>query len=98
METPPDPNILYKPNVLPTAMPGLSQMAFNLSQALIDNLKSIATKGVLLASPETLASRISICTECEFFKMPGERCSRCGCYMNIKARLLVSKCPVGKWQ
>ena len=68
-----------------------------LTAALKDNLQQMVSRGVLLAEQIDISKRIDICMGCEFFVKNGERCNKCGCYMNIKARLQASKCPVGKW-
>ena len=39
--------------------------------------------------------RLEICHGCEHFNAP--RCNLCGCFMNYKATLLTSDCPIGKW-
>lgn len=41
--------------------------------------------------------RLKICQSCEFFKVNGSRCKKCGCFMKIKTTLEMAKCPVGKW-
>jgi hypothetical protein len=41
--------------------------------------------------------RYSICLSCtELIKMT-KQCKQCGCFMNIKTKLLDAKCPIGKW-
>lgn len=81
----------------PVLVPTFKDMAFSLTQAVKDNLQQIAMRGVLLAEEDEVNKRIEICKACEFFMRHQDRCSKCGCYMNIKARLKVSKCPVSKW-
>jgi len=43
--------------------------------------------------------RIEICKKCEFVKetLRQIRCSKCGCFMSLKARLSMLECPAGKW-
>jgi len=40
--------------------------------------------------------RLAICQDCQFW-VNGSRCAKCGCFMRLKARLRVGKCPIGKW-
>ncbi len=49
------------------------------------------------ASEELAESRLKICQTCEFFKVNGARCKKCGCFMKAKTTLEMAKCPVGKW-
>ena len=41
--------------------------------------------------------RIKLCKECEFFTK-WRRCTKCGCFMDNKARYNLASCPVGKWE
>lgn len=58
-------------------------------------------KGINLASKETIASRLSICDSCEFFK--NDTCEQCGCAMmrnkNYVGKILKqdAQCPINKW-
>tara|TARA_Y100001970_G_scaffold293338_1_gene439512 strand:- start:1557 stop:1886 length:330 start_codon:yes stop_codon:yes gene_type:complete len=40
--------------------------------------------------------RMSICKECPSL-MRFNRCSECGCFMNIKTKLPMVECPLDKW-
>ena len=46
------------------------------------------------APPYLIEERIRICEMCPF---GGKRCDLCGCFVNGKASLLNSSCPIGKW-
>jgi hypothetical protein len=53
-----------------------------------------ATKDAL---PELAEQRFSVCQGCpEFFKLSSQ-CKKCGCFMNVKTKLEMAKCPLGKW-
>ena len=41
--------------------------------------------------------RLSICKECPFLSPKGNRCTKCGCFMDLKTTLKKAKCPIGKW-
>jgi hypothetical protein len=59
---------------------------------------------MILAAKNEYKRRFKICEECEFSrvafnikKVKGLGCKKCGCFMNVKAKLYRMKCPVGKW-
>ena len=39
----------------------------------------------ILVERKTFVNRINICKECERFRPKTNRCSVCGCFMNVKA-------------
>ena len=41
--------------------------------------------------------RMSICKECPFLSKRANKCTKCGCFMDLKTTLKKAKCPVGKW-
>jgi hypothetical protein len=47
------------------------------------------------ASQSTVDERLSHCTPCEHNKLG--ICKRCGCFVQGKARLAGSVCPIGLW-
>ena len=49
-------------------------------------------------SSEDLANtRLSICKKCPELIELTTQCKKCGCFMNIKTKLEMAKCPIGKW-
>tara|TARA_R110002033_G_scaffold17824_11_gene48032 strand:+ start:2021 stop:2281 length:261 start_codon:yes stop_codon:yes gene_type:complete len=60
----------------------------SLTRAAIDVVKG------RYATPILIEERIRICETCPF---GGKRCDLCGCFVNGKASLLNSSCPIGKW-
>ena len=42
------------------------------------------------------AGRIAMCEECGLTKL--RRCPECGCFMDVKTRMMSARCPKGKWQ
>ena len=48
------------------------------------------------ATEELSSQRYDICTGCEEFTMT-KNCKQCGCFMVVKTKLELSKCPIGKW-
>jgi len=47
------------------------------------------------ASEEERERRLEACEPCEHRK--GNRCNLCGCFINYKAKLKNSECPIGNW-
>jgi hypothetical protein len=88
------------------ALPSIGQMIRTAAQAAIDETKAI-TRGESPVSQEEINRRLSICGECEFFtpnikelsekQRKQRRCVKCGCFMNLKAKLRSNHCPIGKW-
>jgi hypothetical protein len=75
--------------------PSTFQMARNLmKQAWLSGTGFMQGKP-FLATPEKSYARLEICKTCEFFK--DTRCLKCGCYMEKKAHLEMSQCPINKW-
>lgn len=48
-----------------------------------------------LANKETAQERLAICKACPFYKL--RTCTKCGCFMPFKTKLLGQSCPEGKW-
>jgi len=49
----------------------------------------------IMASEETVKTRLSTCAACELYKE--NRCTKCGCFMEAKAKFTALKCPIDKW-
>lgn len=49
------------------------------------------------SSKDLIEHRLEICMACEFYRPNRDRCSKCGCFMNLKTRLENARCPVKKW-
>ena len=41
--------------------------------------------------------RRTICKACEYLDPESERCTKCGCFVSLKAWLATESCPIGKW-
>jgi hypothetical protein len=52
-----------------------------------------------IASDEEQVSRMNTCERCSYFSSSGlsPRCLQCGCFLDAKTRLKMSKCPIDKW-
>lgn len=65
-------------------------------------LKDIAVKlmrGELppLADGELAIERLKVCTGCMHFKKLARQCELCGCWLDLKTKLLQATCPIDKW-
>ena len=52
-------------------------------------------KSSMIHDEEVLKMRWDICSSCEFLK--DDKCEKCGCFMKVKHKLAMAKCPEGKW-
>lgn len=41
--------------------------------------------------------RLVCCSKCEHLFAPTMSCTKCGCFLTVKASFKVFKCPLGKW-
>lgn len=58
---------------------------------------TVETETDFLLNKETRSEdRLSICKTCPELGALN-RCSQCGCFMNIKVRIYSAECPLGKW-
>jgi len=48
-----------------------------------------------LASKEKSTERLAICKKCPFYKL--RTCTKCGCFMPFKTKILGVNCPENKW-
>lgn len=51
----------------------------------------------LQTSTRNLNNRLTICKKCKHFRKSTQQCKKCGCFMQVKARIAFTKCPIGKW-
>ena len=54
-----------------------------------------AIKRNIIHDEEVLKMRWDICSSCEFLN--NNKCEKCGCFMKVKHKLAMAKCPIGKW-
>ena len=64
---------------------------------ILDLLKKKANNSDWFAPHKTIEARLAICEECEFFISQTSQCSKCMCFMKLKARFLKTTCPISKW-
>jgi tetratricopeptide (TPR) repeat protein len=71
--------------------PGLLRMAMSATKAMANFVGS----GFKTTPPDVQRKRLQTCAACEHHT--GLRCQICGCFTNVKSRLLHEDCPIGKW-
>tara|TARA_Y100000034_G_C6825189_1_gene371996 strand:+ start:399 stop:656 length:258 start_codon:yes stop_codon:yes gene_type:complete len=54
-----------------------------------------AIKRNIIHDEDVLKMRWDLCTGCEFLN--DNKCEKCGCFMKVKHKLAMAKCPIGKW-
>jgi hypothetical protein len=69
----------------------LLRMAVSATKAMATFLGT----GMKTAPVELQQKRLNTCATCEHHT--GLRCRICGCFTNVKARMLHEDCPIGKW-
>jgi hypothetical protein len=65
---------------------------------IISGFSNLARKKIGVADKKveyTATGRMIICKGCEYRK--GNRCGKCGCFLEAKTRAKTAKCPEGKW-
>jgi len=77
--------------------PSIPQMAKNIGGDIIKTVQSVAKGNPINTDQNEGNKRKTICNSCEFFNKDQDRCTKCGCYMAVKAYLKASSCPIGKW-
>jgi len=50
-----------------------------------------------LASTKIYKERLAICKSCDRYFKPTGTCTRCGCFMRVKAKIASLSCPDKKW-
>lgn len=80
-------------------MPSISQLK-NLTLVMVQALQNYRQHGFLETDEATVDRRLETCAGCDRARIVGPvlRCEECGCIMNVKARLVVGRCPLGKWE
>ncbi len=71
--------------------PSLLRKALSATKAMANFVGS----GFKTSTPEVQRQRLQTCAACEHHT--GLRCQICGCFTNVKSRLLHEDCPIGKW-
>ena len=75
-----------------TKAPNLAQRGLNLVKATTEHIIT----GMKHVPPSVFLQRLEKCKGCDYIQ-EGFVCSKCGCYMGIKASWLEQKCIENKW-
>ena len=75
--------------------PSLFVQARELVRQGIESAHGVLQGRGLLANADVAKERLEICRQCEF--LAKDRCIKCGCFMDKKVHLAVTRCPEGKW-
>lgn len=80
--------------------PSISEKAKGFFSELKTMAKRMLGPDDVLCSKEIQQERLNICNICEFKSSSSRRikCSKCGCYMEVKTWIASSECPVQKWK
>ena len=52
----------------------------------------------MFVNNQTFEKRYGVCKVCENFLNITKQCSKCFCFMPVKARAKTGTCPQGKWK
>ncbi len=67
----------------------------------MSKLRDIAEKiigGIIPLSEDELATeRLNTCKECPHITKMFTQCNLCGCFLELKVKILSAQCPIGKW-
>lgn len=74
-----------------TKMPSIKKQA----EGFMDSAKKVIKSKARFIDKDEYDKRMEECSSCEFIKKG--RCSKCGCYMNIKGKFKSMSCPIDKW-
>jgi Family of unknown function (DUF6171) len=91
------PNGETGPAQSPPSFPPVTTQIGNALGALERATGQLLSGNALLVSPEEFERRLTICGVCDQYR--DGRCLRCGCKVDLKARLEseTGHCPKGKW-
>ena len=73
------------------SMPSLLAQAKNFAKSAIRHVSN----GMQNAPQHVVDSRLEICGSCEHLNE--DRCSKCGCFVAMKASWAAEECPIQKW-
>lgn len=59
-------------------------------------VRSRLASGLAPATLTTRLVRLAVCDQCPHLSAI-RRCAKCGCFVDVKARLATQRCPEGKW-
>ena len=73
------------------SLPPLATQASNLFQSVV----AFVGDGCGIVDDAQYRTRLEICRTCD--RLNGNRCVACGCFIHVKARGRIFRCPIGRW-
>jgi len=64
---------------------------------LRDIAKDLLAGKVILSEDELARERMKVCEQCPSFKRLARQCALCGCFLDLKTKLVAASCPIEKW-
>lgn len=68
-----------------------------MAYSLKDIAKDLIAGKLRLSEDELASERIKVCEQCPHFKKMARQCELCGCFLDLKTKVLHASCPVEKW-
>lgn len=90
---------LEQAKVVPAEQTPQAQVRERKAYTILDVIRDEATGNAkkIENSSHIYKERVATCEKCEeLIKLTGQ-CSRCGCFIKLKAKYAKSFCPIGKW-
>ena len=78
--------------VPPISFPPLATQAANLFESVV----ALVGDGCGVVDDTVYQRRLDICRTCD--RLRGNRCTACGCFIKVKARGRIFRCPIGRWE
>lgn len=57
----------------------------------------LAGKLPVAAKEDLVKQRLEVCKQCPEFTKLSRQCKLCGCFMDLKAKILEAECPQNLW-
>jgi hypothetical protein len=78
-------------------LPPIKEMVGNVATTISDSFKVLVQSGQVFVDESIANKRLEICKACECLIVDQMRCSKCGCFMTTKVKLIAADCPASKW-
>ena len=60
-------------------------------------LKKLLNINKIISPLNIFETRNNTCKNCEFYRKILKQCKICKCFIPLKARIIITSCPIGKW-
>lgn len=64
---------------------------------LKDIAKDLLAGKLILSEAELSTERLKVCAECPQMTKMTRQCKLCGCFLDLKTKVLAAHCPLEKW-